>query len=323
MNTSQSSKRHFCETINQQDVVISFFKWVVNDVLKPTNSRRDQMNDYVFVDPQWLCISFTICVRKFFGSRNVNVLIHNNRMIELKIQVNTGFHMVMVSFKDSYKFINLPLHSLPKLFGFQNELQKGFFPHNFNTKENMYYRGSLPGIEWFGVDNMNEDEKKRFMNWHSAEEGRLRKAGLKYDLRGEMVKYCYDDFFVLASAFSQFNQSMICELKSSGVDDIIDHDFTILADFITLPQQVIHWFIGCMMPQRTIAIVPNSAYDSAKSSSLKESVWLTYINKVNEHEEGVEFVPIMSRYCLGRGQHRVRDFFGRLSGNVKWSERVL
>ena len=64
---------------------------------------------------------------KFFGSRNVNVLIHNNRMIELKIQVNTGFCMVMVFFKDSYIFINLPLYYLPKSSGFQNELQKGFF----------------------------------------------------------------------------------------------------------------------------------------------------------------------------------------------------
>ena len=116
---------------------------------------------------------------------------------------------------------------------------------------------------------------------------------------------------------------MICKLKSSGVDDIINHDFMILANFITLPQLVIHSFIGCMMPQRTIAVVPNSGDDSRKCSSLKERVWLTYVDKVNEREEGVEFIPIMSRYCLGRGQHRVGDFFGWLSGNVKWSERVL
>ena len=148
---------------------------------------------------------------------------------------------------------------------------------------------------------MNADEKERFMNWHSAEEGRLREAGLEYDLRGEMVKYCYDDCFVLASAFSQFNQSMMFELKSSGIDDIIDHDFMILANFITLLQLVIHWSVRCMMPQRTIAIVPNGGYDSGKCGSLKERVWLTYINKVNECEEGVEFVPIVSRYCSGRG----------------------
>ena len=130
MNASQLSKRHFCEMVNQQDVVISFFKWVVNDILKPTNSCRDQKNDCVFVahngsayDSQFLYRN----AHKFFGSRNVNVLIHNNRMIELKIQVNTRFQMAMVFFKDSYKFINLPLCSLPKSFGFQNELQKGFF----------------------------------------------------------------------------------------------------------------------------------------------------------------------------------------------------
>ena len=64
----------------------------------------------------------------FFGSKNVNVLIHNNRMIALKLQVNTGFRMMMVYFKDSYKFINLPLRALPKSFNFHNELQKGFFP---------------------------------------------------------------------------------------------------------------------------------------------------------------------------------------------------
>ena len=42
---------------------------------------------------------------------------------------------------------------------------------------------------------------------------------------------------------------MIKELKDSGVKDIIEHDFTILADFITLPQLVIHWFVGCVMPE--------------------------------------------------------------------------
>ena len=30
-------------------------------------------------------------------------------------------------FKDSYKFVNLPLRAMPKSFGFHNELQKGFF----------------------------------------------------------------------------------------------------------------------------------------------------------------------------------------------------
>ena len=57
------------------------------------NCGRDQKNDYVFVahngsayDSQFIYKN----AHDFFGSRNIQVLMHNNRMIELKIQVNTG-----------------------------------------------------------------------------------------------------------------------------------------------------------------------------------------------------------------------------------------
>ena len=111
VKASQSLKKRFCETLHM-DVMNSFFKWLVNEVLKPMNAHRDQKNDYVFVAHNGSAYDSQFVYRnmhEFFGSRNVNVLIHNNRMIELKIQVNTGFRMAMVYFKDSYKFINLPL----------------------------------------------------------------------------------------------------------------------------------------------------------------------------------------------------------------------
>ena len=129
VNGSQSLKRHFCET-EVKDVIMSFFKWMVDDVLKPTNLDRQQKNDYVFVahngsayDSQFVYQS----AHDFFGSKNVNVLIHNNRMIELRIQIHTKFRLSTVYFKDSFKFMNLLLKLLPKSFGFYNELQKGFF----------------------------------------------------------------------------------------------------------------------------------------------------------------------------------------------------
>ena len=55
------------------------------------NGRKGQKNDYVFVahngsayDSQFIYKN----AHNFFGSRNVQVLMHNHRMIELKIQVN-------------------------------------------------------------------------------------------------------------------------------------------------------------------------------------------------------------------------------------------
>ena len=69
---------------------------------------------------------------------------------------------------------------------------------------------------------MGKEERIRFMDWHRIESVKfLEDHNLVYDLRDEMIKYCYDDCLVLASAFSHFNELMIKELKSSGVGGIV------------------------------------------------------------------------------------------------------
>ena len=188
--------------------------------------------------------------------------------------------------------------------------RKGF-SHYLNTRDNLNFTSNhLPDMKYFGVEETGEDERKHFTNWYQSESLKyLNDPKMIYDLRGEMVKYCYDDCFVLASAFSQFNESMIRELKSSGVVGIVEHDYTILADLITLPQMVIHWFVECMMPERMIAVVPNGGYDRGKCGSLKERIWLTYSDVLHEEEERHDFVPMQSRYCSGEGQHRIGEFF--------------
>ena len=157
-------------------------------------------------------------------------------------------------------------------------------------------------VEYFGIDQMNEEEKTRFLKWHECESERLRSSGEKYDLRREMKKYCYHVCYVLATAFGQFNESMINELIKSNVKDIVPHQYTILADFITLPQLVIQWYIGASMPPRTLAIVPHGGYDTGKCGSLKESIWLSYLDKLHEEIEDINFMPISSRYCSGQKQ---------------------
>ena len=132
VNESNTVKRNFCEKdLNGGDPILSFFKWVVNDVVKPTNSSWNEKNDYVFVAHNGSAYDTQFVYKmahKFFGYKNVNVLLHMNQMIELRIQIHTGFRMSSIFFKDSFKFMNLPLRLLPKSFGFHNELQKGFSP---------------------------------------------------------------------------------------------------------------------------------------------------------------------------------------------------
>ena len=99
-------------------------------MVKATNSSRNEKNDYVFVAHNSSAYHAQFVhkmAHKFIGYKNVNVHLHTNQMIELRIQVHSGFRMSSIFFKDYFKFMNLPLHLLPKSFGFHNEFQKGFF----------------------------------------------------------------------------------------------------------------------------------------------------------------------------------------------------
>ena len=94
---------------------------------------------------------------------------------------------------------------------------------------------------------------------------------------------------------------MINELIRSNVRDIIPHQYTVLADFVTLPQLVIHWYVCSSMPPQTLAVVQHGGYDTGKCGSIKENDWICYLDKLHEEVEGSYFVPIRSRYCTGQG----------------------
>ena len=94
---------------------------------------------------------------------------------------------------------------------------------------------------------MNEEKKSRFLIWYESESERLKSSGELYDMRREMTKYCYDDCYVLATAFGRFNESMINELIRLNIRDIIPHQYTVLVDFVTLPQLAIHWYMWTLL----------------------------------------------------------------------------
>ena len=48
-----------------------------------------------------------------------------------------------VKFLDSLNYLHMPLSALPKAYGL-TQIEKGTFPHLFNTPENQYYIGDLP-----------------------------------------------------------------------------------------------------------------------------------------------------------------------------------
>ena len=63
-----------------------------------------------------------------------------------------------------------------------------------NTSENVnYVNNTLPSVDDFGIKDMDVEERNRFLSWYNEE--RLKydsDNGMLYDLRREMLKYCYD-----------------------------------------------------------------------------------------------------------------------------------
>ncbi|KAL6417576.1 hypothetical protein ACFW04_012647 [Cataglyphis niger] len=81
-----------------------------------------------------------------------------------KIVILTIGHM---KFSDSVNYMPMRLSDLPKAFGLQNMVDKGIFPHLFNTVENQSYVGPLPDLHYYSSESMKTKERERFLAWHT------------------------------------------------------------------------------------------------------------------------------------------------------------
>ena len=79
----------------------------------------------------------------------------NNRIIPKVLKRGTKILSMKVgNFKliDSLSFMPMPLKSLPKCFGIENDVEKGTFPHMFNIIGNENYIGEWPEIKYYEPD---------------------------------------------------------------------------------------------------------------------------------------------------------------------------
>jgi len=81
-------------------------------------------------------------------------------MSGLKIMCMKMEHLV---FLDSVSFLPCALRKLPEAFGLS--AYKSWYPHYFNTVENLNYVGPIPDISYYGANEMREEERREFLVW--------------------------------------------------------------------------------------------------------------------------------------------------------------
>jgi hypothetical protein len=61
----------------------------------------------------------------------------------------------------------------------------------------------MPGIEYFGADEMGESERKAFLSWYSERKDEV------FDNRRILERYCQDDVTVLREACQMFRRDFM------------------------------------------------------------------------------------------------------------------
>lgn len=183
-------------------------------------------------------------------------------------------------FIDSVNFLPMPLKAFSKTFNLQ--VVKGFYPHFFNTKENAFYVGDLPGKSFYGYDQMGTKDKIDFDTWY-GEESKSKKG--VWNNREELIKYCHMDVVLLREGCLKFR-----ELVMKSVDE---HDPFLCQ---TLSGSAMIIFKTLFMEQDTIAALKvnvarelRSAFNGGRTEAFK------LYKKCNDAER-IAYVDFTSLY---------------------------
>jgi hypothetical protein len=163
-----------------------------------------------------------------------------------------------VWFVDSFNFLPMALAKLPAAFDLKVG-NKGYFPHLFNIKGNEDYVGELPAPEYYGVESMNENERKKFFEWYEQQVS----AGVVFDMKREIAMYCEQDVNILTEGCLAYRRLM-CE--ETNVDPFC---------YVTCASVCRTVFLSRFLKPETIARVPPAGYSNARYSG-EALEWLEF-----------------------------------------------
>lgn len=180
------------------------------------------------------------------------------------LKILTVLYDNYIRFIDSINFIPIALRKFPKTFGLDN-IEKGFYPHLFNTFENYDYVGSIPAMSYFFEYTIkNAFDSLDFVEWHMN----YMFSGAVYNNREEMIKYCKIDVNLLRKGCTRY---MI---------DFLDlTNFNPFLQAITLAQTVMCVYRKNFMERDSLGVIPHNNYSLKINQSFIGEKWLIYQNK--------------------------------------------
>lgn len=235
------------EIFNQGNIVGKFLDYVIN------------VSQYPKID-KVICIAHN--AKSYDGQFILNYLFETD--LEPKIIMNGSKIMTMtvsrdIKFIDSLNYFQMPLSGLPKAFGLEGNIKKGYFPHLFNKSENQTYVGPLPDKEFYSPDTMTENNRTEFVRWHDD----LTQQNYVFDFSKEMLEYCENDVDILRRACLVFRKIFVQIAEMCP-----------FFEASTIAAACMHVFRSKFLKKDMIGIIPPGGYRHMAKQSLQALKWL-------------------------------------------------
>ena len=250
-----------CYSTSESDnIVCHKGKDCVNTFLHDLDDAAEIPDD----DRQRTIITIFHNLKGFDGTFIIEELYNQQRGIEKQLTVGSkvlSFESGPLLFKDSLCFLPMPLAAFAETFNIK-ELQKGFFPHEFNLPHHQSYVGQIPALEFFDPEGMSEKKKKELEEWHADQVRR----GVPYDFPKEMEEYCKSDVALLQAG---------CEAFASEFEH--HASFNPFISCVTIASACnLYWRKHCLQ-KNTIAVEPLKGWQGSQvNQSFKAIKWLHF-----------------------------------------------
>jgi len=197
-------------------------------------------------------------------------------MSGLKIMCMKMEHLV---FLESVSFLTCALPKLPEAFGLS--ATKSWYPHYFNTEENLNYVGPIPDISYYGVDEIREDKRKEFLVWYESQRSET------FDNRHVLESYCQDEVTVLRQA---------CRVVRRLFMQIWHID--VFVESITIAYACNKVLRKRFLKPDTIGLFPTGGYTCNNRYSKKALIWLLHL---------VETDGVQIMHCRNGREYRLPE----------------
>ena len=149
---------------------------------------------------------------------------------------------------------------MSKAFGLQTS--KSWYPHLFNTSENLTYVGPLPDISFYDINQMNVSERSDFLAWYEEQKSVTKNI---FNNKINLEMYCENDVEVLRLACKIFRKLFL---------DI--GNIEVFLESITIASACNKVFRKKVLKPNSIGILPSGGYNGMSSQSIIAIKWMIY-----------------------------------------------